>query len=247
MVVLTGCGHYGFSSASEASADAADAVTVDTDARQDAVALSTCAGQSVLLCEGFEAPLGSAWTSFQTAGTVGTTSTRSLRGGGSLESITNAVTGLAPEADVRDYISRTGPGPLFGRIWVYVRSPFPAAYNQFLTFADVGGGGIAIGVDASGGLVSNDFADGSYLVSATALPLDRWVCLVLEVPSNQTGLTRVYVDDVEVTDITQSNTTPQTAPDQIYVGQDWGSGPGVAATMWLDELIVDSSPITCAQ
>jgi hypothetical protein len=81
------------------------------------------------------------------------------------------------------------------------------------------------------------------------LPVDRWVCVEAQIPSNATGTTRVFIDGVQVTDVAIGKPSPQPPPNHIYFGLDWINNATTLspARAWFDEVIVDDQPTTCAQ
>lgn len=251
MFALAGCGRIGF-----------DATTGSSDARRDSTGMfvdsgpSLCSQTPVALCDGFEQPsLDSRWMIDLFAGTATIDMTRSYRGNGSLHVHTNAVNpGTGPQALVRTSqgIGGAVTGMVYARAWAYFASPYPTiVFNQVLNFATTSGIGISMG-SQDGMAKSNDYAFFQSATSATvAVPVDQWTCLQLEEPSNIEGTTRVFIDGVEAIDIrlTTPFGTPQPAPDHIYVGVDWQTSTMAMppTDAWIDELIVDTQPTTCAQ
>lgn len=245
LVAVAGCGRLGFGDTrSDAGLDG------------DGVAIVTrCTGTTSLICDGFEDVASSPWTVITSAGGATLDSTRAHLGTSSMHVHINSITGATvnPHALLHSSQGLAGgaiTGMVYARVWIYIASPHATTeFDQLVNFADVPGSGISVGT-RNGVLANNDYTDGQYAESTTAiLPVDRWTCLQFEMPSGIAGTTRVAVDDNAITDITLSKSTVQPAPDHVYIGLEWvgtvSSLPAIDA--WLDEIIVDSKPTTCAQ
>ncbi len=101
-----------------------------------------------------------------------------------------------------------------------------------------------------GFIVNNDYTSGQYARSTSTLfPLDAWSCIQFEMPSGTAGVTRIAVDGVTVGDVTLTKAMAQPQPTHAYFGLVWVGTPSAlpAADVWLDELIVDSASIGCAE
>jgi len=223
-----------------------------TDAPGDGVLASTCGTAGVLACDGFEGSIDPMWTLDTSAGTITVDTARAYRGTSSahvhINQITSATTN--PRAELLGPAGLPITGTLYFRVWMYVASPLDStAYlNQMLNASDVPGNGISMG-SRHGVVTNNDYTGGGYAESATAFPLDRWTCLQFQMPSGTQGTSRVFVDGTEVTDIALATPGTQPVPTHVYIGLEWVGNPSSmpAADAWVDEVIVDSQPTTCAQ
>lgn len=86
-----------------------------------------------------------------------------------------------------------------------------------------------------------------YQSSTSRLPLDQWFCLEWQVKRGATqaqGETHVWLNDVELTDL-QAVPAPVGATDFLFVG--YTTDRTTAATLYVDELIVDGARIGCAE
>lgn len=217
----------------------------------DAMAPVACAAD-MLICDSFEPGLGP-WNRNTTNGTIEVDTTRAYRGTSSVHAHTNAIpstTATNPSAILTSSRGLPVTGTVHARVWFYIRSPHASGeFDQLINLVDLGGNGISLGT-RNGVMTANDYTDVEYAESATAqLPLDRWACMQLSIPSGTTGTTRVFLDGAEVTDIALPKTTPQPAPARVEIGVQWvatvTSWP--ATDVWFDDVIVDDQPITCSQ
>jgi hypothetical protein len=251
LIVVMGCGRVGF--------DAVDATGDGTliDVMPDPPGgASKCPIPSAAVCDGFEgADLDPRWMIDLSAGAATLDASRAYRGTGSIHFHTNATpAGTAPAASIRTRQGLMGSvtGMVYARAWTYYVAPHPTTvFDQAVNFVDATFVGISVGW-RNGFVRSNDYKyQQSTISTTTTLPLDRWVCLELQVPSNIEGTTRVFVDGVEVADVTLTTPAgmPQPPADHIYFGLDWITTTVAmpATDAWFDEVIVASSPTTCAQ
>jgi hypothetical protein len=79
---------------------------------------------------------------------------------------------------------------------------------------------------------------------------DRWVCLEWHLRVAASGWAKLYVDGAEVTALTAPQNT-QPNPTLGAIGFGLVAPPGSSATaardLFLDDIIVDNSPIGCAK
>lgn len=248
--MLAGCGRIGFDVTPSNDANGDGPGTEDTPT----VEASKCGATNVVICDGFEGLMFDArWAVTGTGGTAALDTTRAYRGSSSAHFHTNPAPAGDPSAVLRTTEGLAGAitGTVYLRAWAYFASPYPIPiFNQVLNVVNNMTTGVSMGT-RDGFARTNDYAFLQSRVSSTVMvPVDRWTCLQLQVPSNVEGATRVFVDGVEATDVALMTPggSPQPAADHIYVGVDWITTMAVPATdAWLDELIVDTQPTTCAQ
>jgi hypothetical protein len=253
-VLVAGCGRLQFDTRDDASRGDGTVDTRPFDATGDGVAATTCAATTNRVCDGFEAgSFDPMWTLDTDRGTITIDNTRAYRGSSSvhvrIDPITSAVTNPRATLLGPAGLQTTVTGIIYFRVWMYIASPLTQnPFNQMINAADQNGQGISMGA-RNGVLAANDYTDGSYAESATAVPLDRWACLQLEIPSNTTGTTRIFLDGIELTDAALPKSTAQPPPDHVYLGLEWvgtlSSQP--TADAWMDEIVIDTQPTTCAQ
>lgn len=251
---VVGCGRLGF----DAQTRVADAPLSDTSGTDgidpDALVASRCPKTTTLVCDGFEGnALDPRWQLDVNLGTVATSATRAYRGAGSvhvhMDAITAAVTNPRALLQTSQRLNATVVGTVYARVWAYFASPHhPAFFDQIVNFANTAGNGISMGA-RNGAIASNDYTAIQFAESTTtSLPLDRWTCLQLEIPAGTSGTTKVSIDGVEVVDVRLTKATVQPSPDHVYIGIEWvGTVSNVpAANAWIDEVVIDSAPTTCA-
>ncbi len=206
----------------------------------------------LILCDSFEPGVGP-WNRGTVNGTIDADTSRAHRGASSIHAHTNAIpstTVTNPSAILASSQGLPVTGTVHARVWFYIQSPHASGeFDQLINLVDLDGNGISLGT-RNGMMTANDYTDIEYAESATTpLPLDRWACLQLSIPSGTTGVTRIYVDGAEVTDVALPKTSAQPPPERIEIGVQWvatvTSWP--ATDVWFDDVIVDDEPITCAQ
>jgi hypothetical protein len=215
---------------------------------------SLCAALSVNVCDGFEAPtLNARWTESVNNGGINVDNTRAYRGASSLHVSTaaTAAAGASPHANLITYDGMPINTTLYARVFAWVPStnnhdPF----GQVLNFANGSGQGNAIAIE-NGRVVNNDYAGPTVFRESmtVSMPRDRWVCLEMEInQATATGTVKIFVDENEVTDITLSG-APTPVYTHVYLGLDWSNTPANfgAQELWLDEIIIDDQPTSCAQ
>jgi hypothetical protein len=258
-VVLCGCGRFGFGSGTGSGSDDAappgditrpmDAIDAPADV-PDAPSLLSCTGTFV--CDGFDSgTLSTVWMLDTQGGTVTFDTTQSHRGGSSLlmhlDQVTSSTTN--PRALIVTYQGLPITGTIYTRAWFRFSSPMPTSpFAQIINYANTAGMGLSVG-EASGKVTNNEYTTGGYMQSATPLPLNTWTCLQFEAPSGISSTVRVRVDGTELTDIALPSASPQPAPNHLYIGLEWvgtlTSQP--AFDVWMDDVIMSTSPTTCAQ
>jgi hypothetical protein len=207
---------------------------------------------NVLICDGFEAPtLDPRWSPFMPTGTSAPDTTHAYRGAQAMHNHTDAVTGMDPGADVNTSQGLAGgavTGTVYARAFLFLPIALPSPTLQLLNFSDDVGKGISFSIK-DGFVVNNDYGSSIFRQSATAVPIGRWVCVELEIPSGTVGTSRISLDGGEIVDVAITKGTVQPAPTHIYVGIDYfNAGPSVPAVdVWIDELIVDDKPTSCAE
>lgn len=242
LVLLAGCGRFGFD-ARTAAADGA------TDTTRDARA-GVCGG---LFCDGFE---GSAFDprwmvdTFKGAAVVDTT--RAHGGTQSLHVSTMAIASSTtnPRGLLVTFAGLpVASGTIYLRAWIFKQGPRPIGFfDQTINFADAAGEGISTGAKDNM-IANNDYtAPTTYQQSAnTTQTTDTWTCWIFQMPSGTTGLNRVFLDGTEVTDATIDVSSPQPAPDHLYLGTEWVGSPTSmnASDAWIDDVELATTMPSC--
>jgi uncharacterized protein YjbI with pentapeptide repeats len=218
---------------------------------------STCGGLSVKVCEGFDGPLNlTRWTDDSSLGSVAIDSSRAFRGASSLHVHTNAsaTAGSEPQGLLHTTDGFPIATTIYLRAWVYMLSSNPTPFGQVLILPNAAGSAGVVYAAKDHHPLLNDFSAGPETESAAfTIPTDRWVCLRIEVSQTAaTGTIKLFVGDEtsesEVSDVTATGAnTP--AVTRMYLGLDFYGNPAniAAADMWLDEVILDDKPVTCAE
>ena len=163
---------------------------------------------------------------------------------------TNAVGSGLNSIDATIYTSAPLPitGTAYARVWMYLKTPQPAATAQLVNFLDNNLTGISYVLESGGHPGINDYATPQTYTSSAAMtvPFDRWTCLVMQV--SQTGTTgniSIYVDGTKVDVMLSGSATPSLT--RVAFGLDYYMPPALGALdAWVDSVIVDNKPILCS-
>jgi hypothetical protein len=215
-----------------------------------APAVSLCPG-TFLLCDGFESgTISSAvWNTVTQNGTITVDSTRAFRGTRSLKASNGAGGGTAVVFETGTFAAGKAPSHFFTRAFVLVPSGFAPTPAAIFAAEQTGSPFHQINVQLdSGGFSSFDTLQPTPgtlgPVSSPAMPKDRWVCLEWEVDVIN-GVVNLWVDGTKEGTLSttgqQLNSTP--AVGELVFGQ-IASATG---DVWLDEIAVDSTRVTCAR
>jgi hypothetical protein len=226
-------------------------VAFDLSSSDMSHAVSLCPG-TYKLCDGFEAATISSanWNQDTNGGTFTIDTGFAYRGNQSLHIHNNgsANAGANPFTNLTNFSAFPLSGTAYARAFFYFPPSYPGAFNQVLNFANGSGDGAAFATK-NGHPVLNDYtAPTAYNESATTIPTGKWVCLSLSIAQGaSTGTAKLFVDDVEVADVTATGVGTPTMS-HIYIGVDWVNNPASfpANDVWVDEVIINDSPVTCA-
>jgi hypothetical protein len=217
---------------------------------------SLCSLAGAALCEGFEGELLGypPWGLVEYAGAATIDPTRTYRGQHGLRAHLAAQAG-GPSGEVRQAeVTQDVAVPLpalYLRMFLYLPAPgppdnvrFAAALQRFTPYD-------GIGLWYDHGFIGYSGIDTSLKehISATRLPLDRWVCVEWLIGAGAAGTSQVWVDGVDVADLHVSGPTqPAAAPlGRTSFGAALFGVPMDLPTydLWMDELLVDSRRIGC--
>jgi hypothetical protein len=244
-----GCGRIGF----DARADGAQLA--------DSAPPSTCPTlPGVLLCDGFEGTLAQWQSMIEINGTVSIDDTRAYRGTHSLHGH-GVATGTNEQVHaliVQETILPTMPTSLFIRAYVYAPAPpsgdqlswatlsqsVPPYLGLTFDYADMNTHPLFYNSTTGTAVTTN---------STTTLPFGTWTCVDWQVDVSATaanGQLDAFVSDSEITELavheqTESNPAMQNLeiglflPDTMVAHQPYD--------LWVDEVIISSTYIDCAQ
>jgi hypothetical protein len=258
LVAVAGCGRFGFGgeTADSAIVDGviSDGVIVGDDGATDAVmgdAAPACLA-SYNLCDGFEG------TSFDTTtwtvdSMITLDATRAHRGSKSAHVHTPA-----SAANTSNYQTlnetKTVPGSttfwLRGWFWL---SALPATGNgmELVSAEQSGVGGDYVFVFSDSTHVYTQFGNASQ-TSPTTVPIGSWFCVIWKVVRSTTTTGALELSgDAPLLSLPNVKTDSATAPmNVITIGMGFASSNTPAAQpaldLWIDDVIVDDAPLTCA-
>ena len=225
----------------------------DLDALR-AAASSRCADQPLQLCEGFETGvLAPRWTpALLPPTTVTIDDSFAYRGTHSLR-----IDGPASDSsDVQGEITEHDTFPasdFFMRAFLYLPADTPPTPIRIMTpFQEMPpyGGVEFIVAPTSSGFAPRIFdtiGNHGYDTLMPSFNTDGWACLEWEMVVGAPGQVRVWVNDVEYTDLALSFDTMSSPPFGTLAFGMLHPGGTPAHSIWLDELAVDSQRITCAR
>lgn len=241
---LTGC--FDFDAATRCYGDAA----------QGCETPSRCNELTVKLCDGFESVLVNPlwYVDTRDGSTVTVDETRAYRGRSSLRfHLEPTPVGLDRLAEIMETQTEQ-PTPLATR-WIrgYLYVPGTAITtnrNRILKLSQGDAGSQKLGIDVESGFLAVENDRSAIAVSSgTALPVDRWVCVEVEVLHALAGYVRVHIDGNPISDLQLDQPTDFDPPiEQLRLGASLYQ-PSVAQPaldLWLDELVVDSVRGSCA-
>lgn len=213
---------------------------------------SLCASAGFLFCDGFEGTL-SAWVVDTSGGEVAIDTTRAFHGTHSLHAHTDAVAvGLMPFQKAYVDHQQTWPLIMFVRAFLYIPSPYVAqsaagVLNTFQSVLPYAGAEIDL-LPNTERLAFNGFNDPSLsgnISSSTALTLEAWHCLEMEIDGENQAF-HAYLDDVELHDLSHDLAGMPPTLDVLQVGLGFSQALlQPAADVWVDEVAVNGSRIGC--
>jgi hypothetical protein len=215
---------------------------------------SSCDGRSWILCEGFDAPsLDPAWmTKDQGTGMGELDSIHPTRGTGELHLRLGApptgTTGTLSSAAER--IRSFSPATtLYVRVFAYLNSP--AADSDFTRIFDLTNTNAEdIYIATASGMLRSGAWSSLNMTSTQLVPTDRWTCLTWTIESdvapNSSQHLVLNVDGTQVIDVT----VPAAGlglPSLVQLDLIADQMPGEnARDLWLDDLVISSTPVSCA-
>jgi hypothetical protein len=213
---------------------------------------SLCANAGFLFCDGFEGTL-SAWAVDTSGGEVSIDTTRAFHGTHSLHAHTDPVAaGLMPfQKAYVDHV-QTLPLTMFARAFLYIPSPYAGqsaagVLNTFQPGLPYAGAEIDL-LPGTERLAFNGFDDPSLngnIASSTALTLDAWHCLEMEIDGENQAF-HAYLDGVELHDLSHDLAGMPPTLGVLQVGLGFSQAfVQPAADLWVDEVAVNGSRIGC--
>jgi hypothetical protein len=213
--------------------------------------VSRCPGLGVQLCDGFEgATLDPRWNMVTHSGTVSIDDAFAARGAHSLA--VEALAGASGDVQAEITESETFPSTdIYMRALVYLPGTTPATAIRLMTAYQSASPFLGVSLYAtptSGGFAPRVYDGVTDTTVDTTMPgfaTDRWVCLEWEVVQGNPGRVRVWVDDVEVSDLALTPNTASTPPFGVISFGLLHPAGAAPHKLWIDEVAVDRARITC--
>jgi hypothetical protein len=205
---------------------------------------------SAIACSGFERPDLSDFTTtvVEDAGEVEQTGTKAHHGQGALRARTTAEESAAVVAlEFTPHYS----GDLYLRTYLFVASGIQTQTTNFLFLGDYATPDPFKGVDFN---LENGapqvFVPGSQpdrITSTTlTIPRDRWFCFQAQITLSATaGAVKILVDGAPALDQAGLDTLPPAGVHLLRAGVDWSSLQKAPFEVFMDDLVLDTSPIAC--
>lgn len=238
---LTGCGRFAFDDATVDAARPPDA-QLFADGNQ---ALPDChvTHPTALICEGFENGMDGWDYAVVDFGTVNATPTRAYRGSYAFEAVTDSSPNYKTARWGKFYPSAITSGDLYVREYLYLSTslesqvslmvtgngatPFPSTYFSMTPTEN------HIQVD------QNPFS------FAPLFPQNKWTCVELHIVIDSTfGVATVTFDGNTLT-TGMTNTAVAGGYTNVDVGVHYTTDTQPTVSLWVDEVVVDTSPIGC--
>jgi hypothetical protein len=246
-LIAAGCGRIGFTSEPLDDGMVADSPEVPVDAPPVVAESCKVTKPGVLLCEDFEEPSVSWDYTIFDQGSAARSIVRAANGFASLEANINGSNNFKAARWGKNNVlpSLTG-GDLYIREWIYLASPtvvtdqlsILVAGNQVDPFPSVNlllrPGQSEVGVEGQGINVDFEF------------PRDKWVCVQLHVViDDANGSIELAIDGQPVIDSMGGDTAVAGGYTNLDAGFHYATPTQSAARMFVDEIVADTSPISC--
>lgn len=247
VVALTACGRWQFDELVRDGAASGDGRVGDSGPLVDGPGLDCHVNHaSAILCDGFEDGMTPWPYSVIFDATVDATTTRAWGGSHALEVHTDNSTNYKDgrwgaylpaaittgDLYVRQYMWLPSSVAITGQISLVVigngTSPYPA------TFFYLDGAQLVINTD------------GNPVYGVDTLPRDRWVCAEMQIQISATnGFVKVTFDGIPALQTPAIDTDVAGGYTNIDVGVHYATDTQGPASLWIDDIVVDTNPIGC--
>lgn len=251
LVVVAGCGRFGFDSTGHADggdsfADASDGASASGDASSTSMCLP-----SYSVCDEFEAATVNT-TTWQVASMISIDTSRAHRGTSSLHIEMPAfAAGQGRYKFISDTKTVMTASTFWVRGWFWI-SALPAGTNglELITAELPGDAGDYVFVRSNRTTVYSQFQDNS-TSTTTTVPTASWFCVVFKVVRSTTTSGSLEMSgDVPTTALANARTDGTPAMTHINLGIGFsGSNVGTAQPaldLWIDDVIIHTEAVTCA-
>jgi hypothetical protein len=206
---------------------------------------------AVALCDDFEGATFQSLWNVRAGATLDTTFAH--RGQHSAHFHTDALAvGVGPNVQIGEMTTfATVATDIWIRAWLYLPAqPAGANRTELLAVQQSGGTGLSLIIDSTSLHNYNQITDVANQ-SATPVPTAQWFCAVWHVVlSTTSGSSTVSGTGLPtVAAITGQQTQPTPALNEINFGVSWNTTTQAqpAFDLWIDDVIVDGNPLTCAE
>lgn len=248
LVACGACGRIGFpnggSDDTSRDSGAGDAASGDSGPLVDC----TMTYPATRLCSGFEQSGMGEWDyDITTEGTTDLSTTRAYRGTHSLEIQTTAVDAYKEARWGKNYVlDAVMTGDIYVRAYYWLDASTVVTDQLSILI-------VTSGVDpypsanvllVPGEMHSN--IDGESATAPFEFPRDRWVCLRMHLVVAATGGSiDIAVDGATVLSKANIDTRVANGYTNVDVGVHYATPAQTASRMWIDEVVIDTSPIAC--
>jgi hypothetical protein len=232
LVTLSACGRVDFESRVDARLD-----SPPIPLRDDCVGYETA-----LFCDGFEDPALAKWSVGGQAESMQIDALAPPHGARVLQSDTQTT------QDASFVLARLGPfavGTIYMRGWFYVPSNMALTHFDLFDFNSDGAGGVAALVSFGKLTLFQSTGSPATSMKGPSVPLDRWMCLTVELQLGEPGNIYLAVDGEPAASITGVDTVPGTGFQSLLTGIPWTDEGQTPVRAYSDEIIVDDKPIAC--
>lgn len=246
-LLLAACGRIGFTDG-DSGDDTVDGGTGDGptgDAGPLLDCTETAAGAA--LCAGFEGTGMDGWDySIIDFGNVTLSTTRAYRGAQSLEVQTDASNNYKYARWGKNYVvNEIAAGDLYVRGYYWIAST--TVVNDQLSIMVTGNAAPPYG--STNVLLKpgelHAVVDGTNYITQFDFPRDRWVCLLLHIIVGATGGVEVDVDGARILTRNNIETRVGGGYTNVDVGVHYATPTQTASHLWIDELVLDTAPVSC--
>ena len=213
-----------------------------------------CSGEHALalVCSGFESTdLLAGWSAMDRSGTgtLERTTVRAHTGVGALHASSASMMSVGV---VSKRIRPLLGGDVYVRLYLYVPAGLSTRTMNFMFVGDFPMPDPFEGIDfnlLNGALqVFSPQGNPVRQTGTTTIPRDRWFCLRAHIAvSDDAGFVQLFVDDALALDATDIDTLPDAGVRELRVGIDWSSGQDEPFELYIDDVVLDTAPVTCVR
>lgn len=191
----------------------------------------------LIACNTFEAAPSGGWTKLEMNGTAVIDAGEAYTGKSSLSTTVNAMGGKA--------VFTTGIAAAdryYAKLYAFVPADSDKTGAAFMHLGETSGMYLGTNVEISGGMIGTAIQSASVYEYPAAMPVDRWVCLELDLTiSDAAGRVLIRADGTTVVDKTNVDTKPAGAIGDLEVGNSYAGGANTRVL--IDDVVVAREPL----